>query len=321
VSNTLLNFLTGLIERDKKEYKFDKFVYQYFGANEKDIQNINDFNILYGMGQEKGNLIYFKDFELIHIFRRHCKPSEKDADFERYKHIFISSVVQGEKSVEEFVRDGQVMRIDGHDDDLIKELNDYYAKSIKEAKYKNISSFRNDNFREYQLFLIGNPYRKKFNKILEGISVEGINSTIKGIDDTIRKIPTTPLQNYFYTDQQRKDWLDQQKNPVMHEIEHLSDIDATNTSSERYFNELVNCENMTYVKDKVYPEDISIRSNPGYVKCKQLLTKGGKNKHQGGKRTRKRKSALTRRKKSTRAPRRKITRAKKHKNKHTKKYA
>lgn len=309
------------IEGDKKEYKFDKFVYQYFGANKEDIQNINNFNILYGMGQEKGNLIYFKDFELIHIFKKHCKPSEKDADFERYKHIFISSVVQGEKSVQEFVRDGQVMRIDGHDDELIKDLNDYYAKLIKEAKYKNISSFRNENFKQYQWFRSVDPLQKKFNKTVEGISVEGISSTINEIGTTIKGIPTTPLKNYFKTEQQRKDWLDQQKNPVMHEIEHLSDIDATNTSSERYFNELVNCENMTYVNNVVIPEDISIRSNPGYVKCDQLLKKEKKEKHQGGKRTRRRKSALTRRKKSTRAPRRKITRAKKHKNRHTKKYA
>ena len=305
------------IEGDKKEYKFDKFVYQYFGANEADIRNIDNFNISYGMGKEISNLVYFKDFELIHIFKKHCKPSEKDTDdnlFEGYKNSYIEQVVQGEMTVEVFV--ANLLTIDNHKEALINNLNEYYAKSIKETNYKNISKFRKENIVLFQLFR--NVYPLK----------DTISSTLK-------QTVLTPYNNLFKTEQQRKAWLDEQKNPVIREVEHLSDIDATNTSSERYFNELVNCENTTYVNNSVYPEDIVILTTPEYVKCTytkpetELMEEQELNKLMtaavllgpGGKRTRRRRSALTRRKKSTRAPRRKITRAKKHKNRHTKKYA
>ena len=302
------------IEGDKKEYKFDKFVYQYFGANEADIRNIDKFNISYGMGKDKGNLIYFKDFELIHIFKKHCKLSEKDADdtkFENYKNSYIEQVIQGEMTVEVFV--ANLLTIDNHKEALINNLNEYYAKSIKETNYKNISKFRKENVILFQLFR----------------NIYPLNETLVS---TVKQTVLTPYNNLFKTEQQRKAWLDEQKNPVIREIEHLSNIDATNTSSERYFNELVNCENMSYKNNSVHPEDIVILTTPEYVNCnreRELTEEQKREKEtwvalyeaQGGKRTRRRKQTLTRRKKSTRAPRRKITRAKKHKNRHTKKYA
>jgi hypothetical protein len=264
------------------DLRYDKFIYQYFGADNRDIEHMSNLSNIYGIGEESNNVQFSSNYIQIEEMKRAnqllsalisitnldnsnnaiiAEVVTKVTDFSYDKRSKLIDMMYKLKTYRNLLKKYTIeinkdlfdkQLIDYTNEQLIDKLKDEYEQCIIIEKTKNLSQegLSQEDFRKTITYQYAKYAEPAISGLWEGLgdfknllSYDGFARIRETIPELYEKLKTTAHYSFFATEAQQNAWLKTLKHPIINEHLHLDMIDSLNSLANKYFNYLIQDEN------------------------------------------------------------------------------